>query len=328
MENYFSEKLDEDILDYDEVSSVKITVDSQEAGQRIDVLCVTEFQDKISSRSYVQKLIESGNISVNCKEVKTNYKVKTGDKITFVPPKPQEVTILPENISIDIVYEDSDILVINKARGMVVHPAPGNYSGTLVNALLYHCKDLSDINGIIRPGIVHRIDKDTTGLLVVAKNNPAHIFLSEQLKNHDIKREYIAVAEGIIKENSGTINLPIGRHPVDRKKMAVRSDNSREAITHFNVIERLQGHTLVICNLETGRTHQIRVHLSHIGYPIVGDTLYGLRDTHGIAGQALHARKLTFTHPRTKEVVSFEADVPADFSELVSGLSESVSFTM
>lgn len=328
MENYFSEKLEEDMLECEEVLAVEITVDTNSAGQRLDVLCASEFQDKISSRSYVQKLIETGNISVNDKQTKTNYKVKTGDKISFIPPKPQEVTILPEDIPIDIVYEDSDILVINKARGMVVHPAPGNYSGTLVNALLYHCKDLSDINGIIRPGIVHRIDKDTTGLLVVAKNNTAHLFLSEQLKNHDIKREYIAIAEGTIKENSGTVELPIGRHPVDRKKMAVRSENSKEAITHFNVVKRLQGHTLVVCNLETGRTHQIRVHLSHIGYPIVGDPLYGYRDTHGIKGQALHARKLTFTHPSTKEVVSFEAEPPADFSELVKGLSESVSFTM
>ena len=327
MDNFFEEKFD-DILDCEDDSVSEIIVDSQNAGKRLDVFCATEFQDKISSRSYVQKLIETGNISVNGKESKTNYKVKTGDKITFIQPKAQEVAILPEDIPIDIVYEDSDLLVINKKRGMVVHPAPGNYSGTLVNALLYHCKDLSDINGMIRPGIVHRIDKDTTGLLVVAKNNASHIFLSEQLKNHDIKREYIAVAEGVIKENSGTINLPIGRHPVDRKKMAVRSENSREAITHFNVIERLQGHTLVVCNLETGRTHQIRVHLSHIGFPIVGDPLYGFRDTHGITGQALHARKLTFTHPSTKEVVSFEAEPPADFSELVRGLSDSVSFTM
>ena len=327
MDNFFEEKFD-DILDCEDDSVSEIIVDSQNAGKRLDVFCATEFQDKISSRSYVQKLIETGNISVNGKESKTNYKVKTGDKITFIQPKAQEVAILPEDIQIDIVYEDSDLLVINKKRGMVVHPAPGNYSGTLVNALLYHCKDLSDINGMIRPGIVHRIDKDTTGLLVVAKNNASHIFLSEQLKNHDIKREYIAVAEGVIKENSGTINLPIGRHPVDRKKMAVRSENSREAITHFNVRERLQGHTLVVCNLETGRTHQIRVHLSHIGFPIVGDPLYGFRDTHGITGQALHARKLTFTHPSTKEVVSFEAEPPADFSELVRGLSDSVSFTM
>lgn len=328
MENFFCEKLDEDIFECDEVLNVEIILDSEKAGQRLDVLCAAEFQDKISSRSYVQKLIETGNIFVNDKQTKTNYKVKKGDKITFIPPKPQEVAILPEDIPLDIVYEDSDILVINKARAMVVHPAPGNYSGTLVNALMYHCKDLSDINGIIRPGIVHRIDKDTTGLLVVAKNNAAHMFLSEQLKNHDIKREYIAVTEGIIKENSGTINLPIGRHSVDRKKMAVRSDNSREAITHFNVVKRLQGHTLVVCNLETGRTHQIRVHLSHIGYPIVGDPVYGFRETHGIMGQALHARKLTFTHPSTKELVSFEAEPPADFSKLVSGLSESVSFTM
>lgn len=307
---------------------ISIIVDNNNAKTRLDVVCSVLMNEFIGSRNYAQKLIESGNISVNGKILKTNYKVKTGDVINCVLPEPENLTIEAENIPLDIVYEDSDLLVINKSRDMVVHPAPGNYSGTLVNALLYHCKDLSDINGMIRPGIVHRIDKDTTGLLVVAKNNNSHLFLSEQLKKHDIKREYIAVAEGIITENSGTINLPIGRHEVDRKKMTVRADNSKEAITHFEVVQRLQGHTVVVCNLETGRTHQIRVHLSHIGHPIVGDPLYGMRDTHGMVGQALHARKLTFTHPSSGKLVSFEAPPPADFDELVKGLSDSVSFTM
>lgn len=307
---------------------ITVTVDNDHAKTRLDVVCSLLFNEFINSRNYAQKLIESGNISVNGKILKTNYKVKAGDAISCVLPEPENLTIEAENIPLDIVYEDSDLLVINKGRNMVVHPAPGNYSGTLVNALLYHCKDLSDINGMIRPGIVHRIDKDTTGLLVVAKNNNSHLFLSEQLKKHDIKREYIAVAEGIINESSGTINLPIGRHEIDRKKMAVRADNSKEAITHFNVVNRLQGHTVVVCNLETGRTHQIRVHLSHIGHPIVGDPLYGMRDTHGMCGQALHARKLTFTHPSSGKLVSFEAPPPADFDELVKGLSDSVSFTM
>ena len=311
-----------------ENSLIEITVCSEFSGQRLDVFCFKAMSEYILSRNYAQKLIEAGNISVNGKRMRTNYKVKEGDFVACVLPEPENLSIEPENIPNDIVYEDSDLIVINKARGMVVHPAPGNYSGTLVNALLYRCDDLSDINGMIRPGIVHRIDKDTTGLLVVAKNNNTHISLSEQLKTHDIKREYIAVAEGIVNENSGIINLPIGRHPVDRKKMAVRTENSKEAITHFNVIKRLQGHTLVVCNLETGRTHQIRVHLSHIGHPIAGDTLYGLRDTHGMAGQALHARKLSFTHPSSGKLVSFEAEPPADFTELVKGLSESVSFTI
>lgn len=307
---------------------ITVIVDNEHAKARLDVVCSVLLNDFISSRNYAQKLIESGNISVNGKALRTNYKVKSGDMISCILPEPENLSIEPENIPLDIVYEDSDLLVINKKRDMVVHPAPGNYSGTLVNALLYYCKDLSDINGMIRPGIVHRIDKDTTGLLVVAKNNNSHLFLSEQLKKHDIKREYIAVAEGIISENSGTINLPIGRHEIDRKKMAVRADNSKEAITHFTVVNRLQGHTVVVCNLETGRTHQIRVHLSHIGHPIVGDPLYGMRDTHGMQGQALHARKLTFTHPSSGKLVSFEAPPPADFDALVKGLSESVSFTM
>ena len=211
---------------------------------------------------------------------------------------------------------------------MVVHPAPGNYSGTLVNALLYHCRDLSDVNGVIRPGIVHRIDKDTTGLLVVAKNNAAHLSLAAQLKNHGIRREYVAIAEGVLREDSGTIDLAIGRCPSDRKKMAVRPEAGREAVTHFTVLERLKGHTLVACRLETGRTHQIRVHLAYIGHPIVGDPLYGIKETHGMSGQALHARTLSFIHPSSGAPVSFSAEPPQDFSRLASGLSDSVSFTI
>ena len=307
---------------------IETNVDEDKAGTRLDVFCSIAFNEVVNSRNYAQKLIEAGSVSVNGRQLKTNYKVKAGDCISCVIPEPESLVVEPENIPIEIVYEDADIIVVNKARGMVVHPAPGNYTGTLVNALLYHCTDLSDINGMIRPGIVHRIDKDTTGLLVVAKNNKSHMFLSELLKSHDIKREYIAVAEGIINENKGTIDLPIGRHPVDRKKMAVRAENSREAITHFEVVDRLEGHSLVVCNLETGRTHQIRVHLSHIGHPVAGDPLYGLRENHGMTGQALHARKLTFIHPSSGKTVSFEAAPPSDFEALVRGLSSSVSFTI
>ena len=316
----------EEIEQFEEAFTV--TVRPEYDGMRLDVYCHTVMESEISSRNYAQKLIESGHITVNGKTLRTNYKVRTNDAVCCVPPPPEDLRVLPENLPLSVVYEDQDLLVINKARGMVVHPAPGNYSGTLVNALLYHCRDLSDINGVIRPGIVHRIDKDTTGLLVVAKNNAAHLFLSAQLKEHEIKREYIAVVEGVVQENTGTIDLPVGRHPAERKKMAVRAGAGREAITHFTVLERLKGHTLVACNLETGRTHQIRVHLSYIGHPIVGDPLYGIRETHGMQGQALHARKLIFTHPSSGKLVSFEAAPPADFSMLVCGLSDSVSFTI
>lgn len=307
---------------------IAVLVGSEDAGSRLDIYCHNTIIPEISSRNYAQRLIKSGNITVNGKMLRTNYKVHAGDVIRCILPRPENLSILPENLPLDIVYEDQDLLVINKARGMVVHPAPGNYSGTLVNALLYHCTDLSDINGVIRPGIVHRIDKDTTGLLAVAKNNRAHLYLSAQLKNHDMKREYIAVTEGVIQDDRGTIDLPLGRHPTDRKKMAVRTESGREAITHFTVLERLKGHTFVACELETGRTHQIRVHLSHIGYPIVGDPFYGKKETHGMTGQALHARKLTFVHPSSGKTVSFEAAPPSDFARLVSGLSDSVSFTI
>jgi len=235
-------------------------------------------------------------------------------------PEVRELTVEPENIPIDVVYEDSDIIVINKARGMVVHPADGNYTGTLVNALLYHCKDLSDINGVRRPGIVHRIDKDTTGLLVVAKNNKAHTFLADEIKYHKVSRIYTALTEGLFEENSGMVNAPVGRHPVDRKKMAVNTKNGKEAITHFTVIERFENTTLVKCRLETGRTHQIRVHMAYIGHPVAGDPVYGRKNNRGLSGQALHAGELTLTHPSTGESMTFTAPLPEDFQNLLNVL--------
>ena len=235
-------------------------------------------------------------------------------------PEPEDIEALPENIPLDIIYEDSDIIVINKARGMVVHPAAGNYTGTLVNALLYHCKDLSDINGVRRPGIVHRIDKDTTGLLAVAKNNNAHLALAEQLQDHTMSRVYYAVVEGIIGENSGTVNAPIGRHDNDRKKMAVNTRVGKPAVTHFEVLERLDNCTLVKCRLETGRTHQIRVHMAYTGHPVTGDPVYGIKNTRGMDGQALHAGELTLIHPATGEPVTFKAPLPEDFEKLLKRL--------
>ncbi len=318
--NFESDNI-EDTNDFNDSNEIFSVVDNLNKGNRIDVFLYKCFSDVINSRNFAQKLIEMGNVTVNGKFIKANHKLKLNDNVCFILPEPEELNIEPENIPIDIIYEDKDILIINKQRGLVVHPAPGNYSGTLVNALLYHCSDLSDINGIIRPGIVHRIDKDTTGLLVVAKNNAAHLFLSQQLKEHEIKRTYIAITEGIIENNCGSINLPIGRHAVDRKKMAVKPDGGKNAITHFKVIERLNNHTLVECELETGRTHQIRVHLSHIGYPIVGDPLYGKRDSHGMLGQALHARQLVLTHPSTKDKMCFEAEAPIDFINLRNELT-------
>ncbi len=286
-------------------------------GERIDsyIASVTEL-----SRSNVQKLIESGAILVNGKPCKANYKLRTGDVAEIQMPEPEDIEALPENIPLDIIYEDSDIIVINKARGMVVHPAAGNYTGTLVNALLYHCKDLSDINGVRRPGIVHRIDKDTTGLLAVAKNNNAHLVLAEQLQDHTMSRVYYAVVEGIIGENSGTVNAPIGRHDNDRKKMAVNTRVGKPAVTHFEVIERLDNCTLVKCRLETGRTHQIRVHMAYTGHPVTGDPVYGIKNNRGMEGQALHAGELTLIHPATGQPVTFKAPLPEDFEKLLKRL--------
>ncbi|MBE7013610.1 MAG: RluA family pseudouridine synthase [Ruminococcaceae bacterium] len=277
------------------------------------------------TRNNIQNLIDNGAVTVNLKTVKSNYKVRMGDEITVEIPEPKELDIKAENIPLDIVYEDSDILVINKPKGMVVHPACGNYEGTLVNALLGYCKDsLSEINGIIRPGIVHRIDKDTSGLLLVAKNNRAHLSLAEQIKEHSAKREYLALVIGEVKED-GTVNLPIGRCEKDRKKMAVTYKNSKEAVTHYFVKERYEGYTLLECKLETGRTHQIRVHLSHIGKPILGDNVYGPKKQKIIInGQMLHAHRIEFTHPTSGKAMSFTAPLPKYFLEILEKLSKKV----
>lgn len=275
------------------------------------------------SRSYIQKLLSDGNILVNGNSAKSNYKLRLGDSISMTIPEPEEIDILPEDIPLDIVFEDSDILIVNKPKGMVVHPAAGHYTGTLVNAIMYHCKNqLSSINGVLRPGIVHRIDMDTTGLLVVCKNDLAHQSLAEQLKVHSITRKYMAIVYDNISEDEGTINKPIGRHPVDRKKQAIDIKNGREAITHYRVLERLNGkYTLVECQLETGRTHQIRVHMASIHHPLLGDQVYGPdKNPFHLQGQTLHAGVLGFIHPRTKEYVEFHSDLPEYFQSLLEQL--------
>ncbi len=275
-------------------------------------------QDELS-RSFIQQLIDEGKILINGNICKSNTKVKNGDIITILDYELVSIDAKPENIPLDIIYEDHDIIVINKPKGMVVHPSVGNYEHTLVNALLYHCHDLSGINGKIRPGIVHRIDKDTTGCIVACKNDKAHEAIAAQLADKTCHREYIALVEGIIEHNSGTIDAPIGRDNKDRKKMAVTEINSKEAITHFDVIERFKNYTLIKCKLETGRTHQIRVHMQFIGHPIVGDIVYGrkktLKDTQG---QVLHAYKLELIHPTTLQKMSFEAPLPTYFQELLA----------
>lgn len=280
------------------------------------------------SRSYIQKLLEEGNIKVNQRNCRANYKLRAGDQIVFAPPEPKMPEILPEPIPLDIVFEDTDILIINKPKGMVVHPAAGHYSGTLVNGILYHCRDqLSTINGVMRPGIVHRIDKDTTGLLVVCKNDLAHQALAEQLRQHTITRVYSAIVYDNLPQNEGRIDKPIGRHPVDRKKQAVNVKNGREAVTHYRVLERFQGkYTFIECRLETGRTHQIRVHMASIHHPLLGDTVYGPdKNPFHLQGQALHAGILGFVHPRTGEYMEFHAELPDYFKNLLQLLRERYS---
>lgn len=295
-----------------------IKVDEQDEGLRIDKYLSNIFKDK--SRSFIQGLIEKENVKVNSKSLKSNYKLKKADEIEIMIPEPEILSVEAENIPIDIVYEDEDVIVVNKAQGMVVHPAPGNYNGTLVNALLYHCKDLSSINGVIRPGIVHRIDKDTSGILVIAKNDDAHNKLSEQLKDHSMKREYYALIEGRLKNNDGTIDKPLGRCKKDRLKIGIIEDGKR-AVTHYEVVERYNGYTLVKCVLETGRTHQIRVHMASIGFPLVGDPLYGFkRQKFKLEGQVLHARTLGFIHPRTGEYMKFTSELPQYFCDLINKL--------
>lgn len=307
-----------------------IRIECEDGGKRIDSfiadylsLCMEDEDERdyrSFSRSSVQKLIGGQAVLVNGMECRSNYKVRRGDAIDIKLPEPEEAEAVPENIPLDIVYEDGDIIVINKPRGMVVHPAAGNYTGTLVNALLWHCRDLSDINGVKRPGIVHRIDKDTTGLIAVAKNNAAHLYLAEQLKSHSMSRVYFALAEGIINETGGTVNAPVGRHENDRKKMCVNVKNGKPAVTHFEVIERFRDCTFIKCSLETGRTHQIRVHMAYIGHPVAGDPVYGRRNDRGLSGQALHAGRLTLRHPANGVLMTFEAPLPDDFERLLQEL--------
>lgn len=276
------------------------------------------------SRNAVGLLIEKGIVLVNGKVVSKSYKLKQNDEIIIEIPDPVDDKAEPENIPLDIVYEDEDLLVVNKPKGMVVHPAPGNYSGTLVNALLYHCGDsLSGINGVIRPGIVHRIDKDTSGLLIVAKNDNAHNFLAEQIKEHSFTREYEAICCGVFKEERGTVDAPIGRHPVKRKQMAVTYSNSKNAVTHYSVLECFNKYTHVRLELETGRTHQIRVHMAHINKPVFNDDVYGKEETKSFSGQCLHARKIGFIHPNGK-YLEFQSDLPEYFVNQLEKLRKSL----
>ncbi|GIN11302.1 pseudouridine synthase [Shouchella clausii] len=286
--------------------------------QRIDKVVVDLHGQ--ASRTAVQRWINEGAVLVNGKEVKTNSKVLQGDKVTLTEPEAQEVELLGEDIPLDVVYEDSDVIVVNKPRGMVVHPAPGHESGTLVNALLFHCKDLSGINGEIRPGIVHRIDKDTSGLIMAAKHDVAHEHLAAQLKAKTTERRYKAIVHGVIPHAKGTIDAPIGRDQKDRQKMAVTHVNSRPAVTHFTLEETFNQYSYVSCELETGRTHQIRVHFHYIGHPLAGDPKYGPKKTLPIKGQALHAETLGFTHPRTGERLRFSAPLPAEMEKLLVDL--------
>lgn len=273
------------------------------------------------TRAALQNLINEGNVTVNGEKVKSSFKLKLNDKIEVVVPEPKTPDIKAENIPLDIVYEDDCMLVINKPQGMVVHPAPGNYDGTLVNALMYHCKgSLSGINGIMRPGIVHRIDKDTSGLLLVAKTNEAHLSLSEQIKDKTVHRHYICIVSGILKTKKGIIDAPIGRHPSSRLKMTVTQSNSKRAVTHFEVLEYLNGATYTACDLETGRTHQIRVHMQYIGHPVLGDPLYARQNPYKLKGQALHAQSITFIHPISGEEMTFTAEPPQYFTDLLNKL--------
>ncbi len=295
--------------------NIILNAEKSDTGQRIDKYISGNTENL--TRSAIQNLIEKGKITVNGKAVSKNYKLRDGDNIEIEIPEPEILDVKPENIPLDIIYEDSDLLVVNKPKGMVVHPAHGNYNGTLVNALLYHCKDsLSGINGVIRPGIVHRIDKNTSGLLIVAKNDISHVKLSEQIKAHSFTREYEAIACGYFKEKSGTVDAPIGRHHTDRKKMCVTYENSKNAVTHYEVIKQYGGYAHVRLKLETGRTHQIRVHLSYINHPVLGDDVYG-KPYKGIDGQCLHAKKIGFIHPSTGEYMEFSSGLPEYFQKIL-----------
>ncbi|EEL86501.1 RluA family pseudouridine synthase [Bacillus cereus] len=294
---------------------VQVTVAEEQKSERIDKF-VAEINSEWS-RSQVQQWIKDDVVTVNGKSVKVNYKVKGNDEITVTIPDPEELDIQPEDMNLEIYYEDADVLVVNKPRGMVVHPAPGHTSGTLVNGLMHHCTDLSGINGVMRPGIVHRIDKDTSGLLMVAKNDMAHESLVNQLVAKTVTRRYKAIVHGVIPHDKGTIDAPIGRDKKERQSMTV-DENGKNAVTHFQVLERFKDFTLVECRLETGRTHQIRVHMKYIGYPLAGDPKYGPKKTLDMNGQALHAGILGFDHPRTGEYIQFEAPIPEVFEDALN----------
>ena len=297
-----------------------LQLNKEDAGSRIDAWLASHLEDM--TRSAAQRLVEEGSVTVNGKTVAKNYKLSGSETIEVKLPDPEPVDVVPQNIPLDIVFEDSDVIVVNKPKGLVVHPAPGHPDGTLVNALLYHCGDsLSGIGGELRPGIVHRIDMETSGLLIAAKNDFAHRHLSDQLKDRSLSRVYETIVRGNIKVESGTIDAPIGRHPTDRKRMAVTQRNSRNAVTHYEVIARYDGYTHLRCHLETGRTHQIRVHLAHIGHPVLGDMVYGMKKPElGLDSQCLHARRIKFIHPRTGEHVELESSLPEYFTTVLDKL--------
>lgn len=301
----------------------EIRIESENNKNRIDKVLNMEFPD--FSRSYIHKLIQQKLVKINQIDISKNYKVTEGDIVTITVPDPEPTEIEPENIPLDIIYEDSDILIVNKPKDMVVHPAPGNTSGTLVNALLYHCKDsLSGINGVLRPGIVHRIDKDTSGLLIVAKNDEAHKFLAEQIKSHSFTREYQAIVTGKLKNHSGTIMTQIGRHKKDRKKMSVLDIGGKKAITHYEVIQEYEKYSHIKLKLETGRTHQIRVHMAYMGHSVLGDEVYGSAKNNPfkfLHGQCLHAKKIGFIHPTSKKYMEFESELPEYFAKILDILS-------
>ena len=298
----------------------EIFITEELAGDRIDKFLSEQCEEL--SRSFIQKLLKSGEVFVGQKPVKASYKVSEGDVITFEVPEAVEPEIVAEDIPLDIVYEDHDVILVNKPKGMVVHPAAGHYSGTLVNALMFHCKDdLSGINGVLRPGIVHRIDMDTTGVLIACKNDLAHNSIAEQLKEHSITRRYQAIVHGVLKQDEGTVDAPIGRHPQDRKKMCINQQNGKHAVTHYKVLKRFDKFTHIECRLETGRTHQIRVHMASLGHPLLGDAVYGpAKSPHKLQGQTLHAGILGFVHPRTGEYMEFSAELPEYFEALLKKL--------
>ncbi len=304
------------------MTKYEFVCEQESIGERIDAFLSSRCED--ISRSAVSKNIEKNLVTVNGKSVNKSYKLAVGDVISMVVEDPVELDVVPQDIKLDIVFEDEHLLVVNKPKGMVVHPAAGNYTDTLVNALMFHCKgSLSGINGVLRPGIVHRIDKNTSGLLIVAKSDKAHQNLAQQIKEHSFTREYLTVVYGNMKNDFGTVDAPIGRHPVDRKKMCVINKNSKNAVTHYEVVERYKGYTLLRCKLETGRTHQIRVHMAYIGHPVAGDEVYGpKRVIKSLNGQCLHAQKIGFVHPISEEYIEFSSEVPQVFSDFLHKLQK------